>query len=240
MADERVHKKTLGKGLPWVDIRFVVPPLDQTLTHSTFLDGTSPVIDVAFIQALVRQFQQCDYLEIGSWRGESIMSVLPFCHSVTSIGLSEKEMVEMNFPKEVIEVDGLFIKNNSKVKRILHNSTTFDFSALHQKFDVIFIDGDHHYEAVKSDTINAFKLLKDESSVIVWHDCGFNFSDQRNEVIAGILDGTAPEKRGDIYRVTNTLCAIYSAKPLPVFVNSNPWKPYKTYRVSITQESNLT
>jgi hypothetical protein len=188
------------------------------------------------------KYKNCDYKEIGSWRGESIisiMSILPHCNNVTSIGLTEKEMKEMNFLNEIIEVDGLFIKNNIKVKRVLQNSTTLDFSSLNQKFDLIFIDGNHRYEAVKSDTINAFKLFKNEDSVIVWHDSGHNFSHQKNEVIAGILDGANAQQRSNIYRVSNTLCAVYSAKGLPTFMNTNVWKPNKTYTVTIKQDNNF-
>ena len=77
--------------------------------------------------------------------------------------------------------------------------------------DILFIDGDHHYESVKSDTKNAFSLLKDENSIIVWHDYGNNPSDIRWDVLKGILDGTPSDKIKNLYRVSNTLCAIYSS-----------------------------
>ncbi len=39
-----------------------------------------------------------------------------------------------------------------------------------QKFDLIFIDGLHHYDQVKKDIINSFNFLKD-GGVILMHDC---------------------------------------------------------------------
>jgi hypothetical protein len=105
-----------------------------------------------------------------------------------------------------------FFSNGLKnVTHIQANSQTFDYNSLNQKFDLIFIDGDHHYESVKNDTTNAFKLLKDENSIIIWHDYGNDPSDIRWDVLRGILDGSPNEKRGNLYRVSNTLCAIYTA-----------------------------
>jgi hypothetical protein len=49
MSDDIVNNHTNGKGLEWVDIQSLVPPQNQTLTHSTFLDGTSMITDIAFI-----------------------------------------------------------------------------------------------------------------------------------------------------------------------------------------------
>jgi predicted O-methyltransferase YrrM len=40
---------------------------------------------------------------------------------------------------------------------------------LHIKFDIIFIDADHSYNGVKTDTLNYFKFLKDDG-YIVYHD----------------------------------------------------------------------
>ena len=61
---------------------------------------------------------------------------------------------------------------------------------------------------------NAFKLLKDENSVIIWHDCGNTVNDYRYEVIAGIIKGCPPESLKHIYRVQNTLCGIYTKKSI--------------------------
>jgi glycosyltransferase involved in cell wall biosynthesis len=73
----------------------------------------------------------------------------------------------------------------------------------------VFVDGDHSREGVEIDTRNAFKLLRDDQSVIVWHDYGFTPERINWDVFAGILDGCPEERRGDLYQVSNTLCAVY-------------------------------
>jgi uncharacterized protein (DUF488 family) len=118
--------------------------------------------------------------------------------------------------------------------QIYHNSLTFDYTKLNRKFDLIFIDGDHSTEAVKIDTANAFNLLKDENSVIIWHDFGNNYSEQRHDVIAGALLGAPKDKHPYIYRVTNTLCGIYTSKKLQTLPqDTNLIMPSKLFDVSL-------
>jgi len=51
-----------------------------------------------------------------------------------------------------------------------HNSHSFDYEQL-KDVQLIFIDGDHSFEAVKEDTTNAlFYLQKNGGGIIAWHD----------------------------------------------------------------------
>ena len=65
---------------------------------------------------------------------------------------------------------------------------------------------------METDTRNAFKLLKDSQSVIVWHDYGFTPERINWQVFAGILDGCPEERRGDLYQVSNTRCTVYLSR----------------------------
>ncbi len=57
----------------------------------------------------------------------------------------------------------------SKIIELFGDSRTFDFSPYYGKMDMIFIDGNHSYDYVKSDTENAFKMLS-PNGIILWHD----------------------------------------------------------------------
>ena len=104
---------------------------------------------------------------------------------------------------------------------------------MNEKFDLLFIDGDHHYESVKNDTANAFKLLKNENAIIVWHDYGNNPNDIRWDVFRGILDGTPPEEQKYLYRVSNTLCAIYTRQQITAeYPAVNP-TPKKSFSINV-------
>jgi hypothetical protein len=62
-------------------------------------------------------------------------------------------------------------KEAEKIKTLLGNSRNFDFSPFGNSMDMVFIDGGHDYETVKSDTSNALTMLKtDAPGCIFWHD----------------------------------------------------------------------
>jgi hypothetical protein len=123
-------------------------------------------------------------------------------------------MLAMGMDQRYVALHRHFSKDLKNVTHLEGNSLDFDFSPYAGKFDLVFVDGDHHYESVKKDTENAFRLLKDDSAMIVWHDYGHDPSDIRWDVLRGILDGTPREKQKNLCRVSNTLCAIYTTRPL--------------------------
>jgi len=220
----------LADGLPSVDLLDLVPDLDQEVHDYTYLEGTSRTIDIAFIKAMCAQRRGCRYLEIGSWRGESLKNAAEVSDECYSVSLSDDEMRAAGFHKE-IAFQRLFSKNLPNVHHIAQSSLTFDFESLQKKFDVIFIDGDHSYEAVKKDTETSFRLLKDDSSVIIWHDNGIETPNW--PVVAGILDGSPPEALSHLYSVTNTLCAIYYRGEIRSELLPAPQTPNKVFSVHV-------
>ncbi len=225
----RVHG--LPQALPTVDILELFPDFDEVVDPYSFLGGTSLPIDLALLKALARGYPECRYLEIGTWRGESVANVASVAASCTSLSLGAREMANLGFPAGFADTHRFFSAGLPNVTYIEHNSQTYDFSQLRDRFDLIFVDGDHTYEGVRSDTANVFKLLRDERSTIVWHDYAFSPEEVRWSVLAGILDGCPPERRGKLYHVSNTMCAIYTERPLKgAFV---PWPriPDKVFSV---------
>lgn len=229
-----IEKDGLLNGLPVVDITALIPDFNETIDPFCYLDGGSTPIDIALLKGLAKKHQQCDYFEIGTWRGESAANVASVAKHCTTLNLSDNEMKEMGLDKKYIDLHRFFSKDIKNVTHLQGNSMTFDYKSLGQKFDLIFIDGDHHYEAVMKDTKNAFELLKDERSVIVWHDYGNNPNDIRWDVLRGILDGTPQHKKKKLYRVSNTLCAIYTDENLRSCKQERVETPDKSFVMTIT------
>jgi len=231
-----VKKHGLPKGFPTVDLLDLFPAFNETVKNYTYLDGNSRVIDVAILMQLAKRYKDCVYLEIGSFRGESIVNIAPVAKECYSLSLSDEEMKKAGFAAYVPQ-NRFFSKHHKNITHIGHDSTTFDFSTLNKKFDLIFVDGSHEYLPVAKDTANVFKLLRDENSVIVWHDCGDSYESVRWTVQAGILDGCPLEAKNKIYRVSNSLCAIYTNEKLKTGFPAVPCIPEKVFEVTITGKS---
>ena len=233
MHEKVARNYNLPNGFPCVDILDLLPDFNVQISNYSFLNGTSTPIDIALLKALAASFKDCSYLEIGSWRGESIANVADVAKDCTSISLSDSEMHALGFNERFTSMQRFFSKEKKNIEYIQHNSLTFDFSKLNKKFDLIFVDGDHAYEAVKKDTENVFGLLKDENSIIVWHDYAAAFEMPAWHVAAAIWDGTPADKRKNLYCVSNTLCAIYTTKKVKTSVLDYPTRPDKKFEVAI-------
>jgi len=238
-CSEIVYKKYIKtkyevEQLPTIDILDIFPNFHENLTTYSYLEGTSLVTDIMLLKSLARSFKKCSYLEIGSWRGESIANVAEVADNCTSITLSAAEMKSLGFSDEFINVHGIYLKNINNINMIEHDSQTFDFSSLNKKFDLIFIDGDHFYSGILSDTRKTFLLRRDLNSIIVWHDYGFSTESVRHSVLAAILDGIPKEKHKNLFHVSNTMCAIYiENREFPSHYSKFPSYPNKKFSIEL-------
>jgi Methyltransferase domain len=212
--NEVIKNYNLPRGLKTVELTDLISNKEITVDPYCAMDGGSTPIDLALLIGLASKKIDCDYFEIGTWRGESVANVASVARKCVTLNLPDETMLSMGLDKSYVDLHRFFSKDKKNVIHLQGNSLTYDYATLSQKFDLIFIDGDHHYQSVKSDTQNAFKLLKDENSVIVWHDYGNNPADIRWDVFRGILDGAGKERVGNLYRVSNTLCAIYTRQKI--------------------------
>jgi len=57
----------------------------------------------------------------------------------------------------------------ARITQLFGDSATFDFSPYYRKMDLVFIDGSHSYDYVRSDSDAAIRMLSDHGT-IVWDD----------------------------------------------------------------------
>ena len=207
---------SMEHGLPMLRINTISPGFAENINHFLFLDGGSLPTDIALLKSLCRRFKNCSYFEIGTWRGESVINVAEIASECYTLNLSENEMKKLNLNEKYIAQYAFLSKNIKNIVHLKGNSLTYDFKSLNKKFDVIFIDGDHHYESVKKDTQNIFKHLVHDESIVIWHDYAYTPEKYRPEVLAAILDGTPLNFRKHLYHVSNTLCAVMIKADFPV------------------------
>lgn len=241
---ERNHQRELIKkygidSLPTIDLMALCTPIkpEENLRFYSFLDGTSHISDLLLLKQLARKYDDCSFLEIGSWRGESIANVSDVAAKCVSVTLPDVEMEQVEMGGKYIGLHGIFSKDIENIETIRQNSQTFDFNSLNTKFDLIFVDGDHTYNGVKTDTEKVFNLRKNENSIIVWHDYGFSFETVRHSVLKGILDGIPRDKHRNLYHVSNTMCAVYVENIHPsTYQTLFPTLPNKNFVISISIE----
>lgn len=226
----------LDRGLPTIDLLDLVPGIDETIAPYCYMNGSSRTVDLALIKAVARRFPDCRYLEIGALRGESLANVAEVARECVAVSLSDEEIIERGWGEEFRKNNGLFLGNVPNLTRIGHDSLTFDFSTI-GTFDLVFVDGDHSYEGVLSDTRSAFSVRRNDDSIIIWHDYGFEYETTRWSVMAGILDGAPADARGHIYHVSNTLCAIYVNGAYRTSFAEHPVIPNKVFSVRVTAEA---
>ena len=203
------------KGLPLVPLAHFLGHDDTTVRPFAFREGGSLPTDLLLLRALARRVPHSRYFEIGTWRGESAANVAAVAAEVFTLNLSAAEIRALGLPEAYIGLHGFFSRPLPNVTHLYGNSATYDFGTLSRPFDVIFIDGDHRYEAVRTDTRRVFEHLVGPDTVVVWHDASRQPGEPRWEVLAGLHDGLPVTASGHLVQVENTLCALYSPTPLP-------------------------
>lgn len=72
-----------------------------------------------------------------------------------------------------------------RIKQLLGNSATFDFSPYYDAIDLVSIDGSHSLPFVLSDTLQAFRMIR-PGGVLLWHD----YESMRSEYgVSRVVDG---------------------------------------------------
>jgi len=226
------------KGLPIIPITSILGNQIEVSPYA-FLDGGSLPTDLGLLKGLANKEEVKTYFEIGTWRGESIANVSPTLDDCKTLNLSKKELKSMGLSDDYINMHRYYSKNLENVTHLEGNSLTYDFGGLNQKFDLIFIDGDHHYSGVKNDTKKVFDHLVHKNTIVVWHDYAYNPEHVRGEVFLGILDGIPKEKRANLYHVSNSLCAVYFPNidnSIALFDMEYPQTPERNFKINIKIE----
>lgn len=242
-AKEDISKKVAVRygfpdGLPTVDISDVIDHIEETVEPYAFLGSGSTVMDLLLLRCLAARLKPCTYLEIGTWRGESVANVAKEADKCITLSYSDEMIRSHGLGERELNTARFYSKQLGNVKHIGADSITYDFSAFKKSVDLVFIDGDHSREAITRDTMNAYQLLRDDDSVIIWHDYR-KISPEGDicwETLAGILDGLARSEHGRLYHVSNTLCAIYTTKPHAHYRLQYPELPKKTFSINIRMQ----
>lgn len=112
---------------------------------------------------------------------------------------------DMRVAEEAIGFERKYLKSRDSklVQQLLQDCLTLDEQQYKEKFQFIFIDGNHEISYAKSDTEKAFVMLAQSPSCIAWHDYG----NPEFPELTAYIDDLAKTKR--IYHVENTMLAFH-------------------------------
>ena len=112
------------------------------------------------------------YLEIGIGNGGSWMTFsylnkksLKISHAVDNLAYYQS----INQKVEEIEFISDFLSGEIEEVKFFNSNSSDYLSTCETKYDVIFIDGDHGYEGVKSDYLNCLPLIN-KGGIMIFHD----------------------------------------------------------------------
>lgn len=237
--EDQYHKKVRKEfnisefGLPSISISDLDIPFPQQLPFYSFLGGTVQPTDLILLRGLAKRYKRCKYFEIGTFRGESAMNLADMNCEVYTLDLTPEELKQKKYPKEHLEAQYSMIDELKNITLLKGSSLSFDFDALKRKFDLIFIDGDHHWKYVKNDTEKIFQYLVHRDSIIVWHDYMKNYSTIWWEVLYGILKGLKNDLFQNIYHVRNTNCLVYLPFHIHSKIDTNTFVPTTNYSLTV-------
>lgn len=173
--------------VPIADIFPGIEHVEVRLLNMYARDITTSVdpAEITALCAIIRSRGCRDILEIGTFDGNTTLNMAVNAGDdgrVTTIDLPP----DWNGVYE-IRVPGLYVNVTDRstvgiqyrshpwavqhITQVYGDSAGLDWSTLPGPFDLVFIDGNHHYEYVKRDTENALRHLR-PGGIVAWHDYG--------------------------------------------------------------------
>lgn len=178
-----------------------------------FSYGISQENDYYFLCRLANALKTKRYFEIGTWLGLSARNISDNLDNDTEIysldiPFDHPEIAIFEIPEFVF---GYYAKVKNNVHLLKCDSKKFDPQVYRKSCELIFVDGNHSQEYVENDTRIALELMKDDNSVIAWHDY-YLLGELNKNVLCGILNTIPQDKHKHIYYLMQSNMAIYSPK----------------------------
>jgi predicted O-methyltransferase YrrM len=151
--------------LPVLNLRNYFPDFDQkkvVLTEIPIGPWSSPIADVVMLSKLALCQDPKSVLEVGSYRGFTTKLIAEHTAPSSRIVAFDRD------PRHGEAYKGTELA--SKIERRVGNVSNEAFSQDKKgKYDFIFLDADHRYDAVKCDTTILLPLLS-PNGLFIWHD----------------------------------------------------------------------
>jgi predicted O-methyltransferase YrrM len=153
-------------------------------TFDRDLDTSITAQEILVLCSIVSFTKAKNVLEIGTYNGNTALNLAvntPPDATITTIDLPPDwdGALAFDVPEDSLNATditeiGIQYKNTKfveKINQVYGDSAKLNWKKLPIPFDLVFIDGCHHYKYVKHDTEKALKHLR-AGGIIIWHDYG--------------------------------------------------------------------
>ena len=89
----------------------------------------------------------------------------PEMHTHYGVSISDRKMIFADRERRRFQGSAA----EPRIRQLYGDSATFDYASYKGTCDIVFVDGAHTYDYVKSDTRAAFELVK-PGGLVIWHD----------------------------------------------------------------------
>jgi predicted O-methyltransferase YrrM len=192
------------------EVRFFMPPAQGS--------GSLLSIESLLLIKLVRVIEPKYLFEFGTYKGLTtrlLLANLPprsdlsderiYTLDLPTLDNVHFKGTDVNLAREALGFERKYLgeKNSHLVKQILRDSMVFDGAEYPERFQFIFIDGNHDVSYARKDTENSFKMFSKEKGCIIWHDYGHPEFAELTQYIEDL------GKQMDVYHVEHTKMAFH-------------------------------
>jgi predicted O-methyltransferase YrrM len=170
-------------------------------------DMVMPLAETLVIGAICRWLSPRRSFEIGTYRGATALAIAinsPDDAAVFTLDLPSRPG-DSRPPDEI----GSAYRDTAERHRITQlygDSTVFDFGPYEGNMDLVLVDGNHDERFVRTDSMNALRMLK-PTGVIIWDDYLWDRKYPECSGVTRALDSLSDDY--DIANITGTRLAVY-------------------------------
>jgi predicted O-methyltransferase YrrM len=175
-----------ASGIRQFDLRQLFPGIETAsaeIAYGQFVGGPGqlPLTEAVTLGLLCRHLRPRRIFEVGTFKGLSTLTMAmntPEDTEIFTLDLDPAHRQDVVFLTENGDITGLpftvgeFFQGTSfetKIRQLYGDSVLFDFSPFVGGVDLVFIDGNHAYENVRSDSQNALRMVR-SGGVVLWDD----------------------------------------------------------------------
>lgn len=142
-----------------------------------------PLHELASLAFITKVTDPKQIFEIGTYSGRTALNFAQNSQQDSIVWTLDTSANETQIPTNDMDYKDKDVEH--KIRQLRSDSLKFDFSPHFGNIDLVFVNGSHNYETVRSDTINAIKMVR-PNGYIIWHDFA-NYGDC-NDVTRAVLD----------------------------------------------------